>query len=229
MPSGVKGTINPKSITVKVAGVADILAGVSGEDLKKTASINYSEQPESGVSVTVTATYPDSTQDPAGQKTEKALTFTKTETGNELGNYVFTLDENGVKGYVVSNIINEINVTTPPQTEYTHGDNLSLKGMVIEVKYQDSRDDNIYTCQADGTWKDKNSTTVTELPVSFALEKDGTENALTSQTQQLRRDNNNGAILVVKGGDESNKDTTLTVNNHSNNYSEPGTVTGKDI
>ena len=35
MPSGVKGTINPKSITVKVAGVADILAGVSGEDLKK--------------------------------------------------------------------------------------------------------------------------------------------------------------------------------------------------
>ena len=212
MPSGVKGTINPKSITVKVAGVADILAGVSGEDLKKTASINYSEQPESGVSVTVTATYPDSTQDPAGQKTEKALTFTKTETGNELGNYVFTLDENGVKGYVVSNIINEINVTTPPQTEYTHGDNLSLKGMVIEVKYQDSRDDNIYTCQADGTWKDKNSTTVTELPVSFALQKDGTENALTSQTQQLRRDNNNGAILVVKGGDESNKDTTLTVN-----------------
>lgn len=212
MPSGVKGTINPKSITVKVAGVADILAGVSGEDLKKTASINYSEQPESGVSVTVTATYPDSTQDPAGQKTEKALTFTKTETGNELGNYVFTLDENGVKGYVVSNIINEINVTTPPQTEYTHGDNLSLKGMVIEVKYQDSRDDNIYTCQADGTWKDKNSTTVTELPVSFALEKDGTENALTSQTQQLRRDNNNGAILVVKGGDESNKDTILTVN-----------------
>ena len=212
MPSGVKGTINPKSITVKVAGVADILAGVSGEDLKKTASINYSEQPESGVSVTVTATYPDSTQDPAGQKTEKALTFTKTETGNELGNYVFTLDENGVKGYVVSNIINEINVTTPPQTEYTHGDNLSLKRMVIEVKYQDSRDDNIYTCQADGTWKDKNSTTVTELPVSFALEKDGTENALTSQTQQLRRDNNNGAILVVKGGDESNKDTTLTVN-----------------
>lgn len=212
MPSGVKGTINPKSITVKVAGVADILAGVSGEDLKKTASINYSEQPESGVSVTVTATYPDSTQDPAGQKTEKALTFTKTETGNELGNYVFTLDENGVKGYVVSNIINEINVTTPPQTEYTHGDNLSLKGMVIEVKYQDSRDDNIYTCQADGTWKDKNSTTVTELPVSFALEKDGTENALTSQTQQLRRDNNNGAILVVKGGDESNKYTTLTVN-----------------
>lgn len=212
MPSGVKGTINPKSITVKVAGVADILAGVSGEDLKKTASINYSEQPESGVSVTVTATYPDSTQDPAGQKTEKALTFTKTETGNELGNYVFTLDENGVKGYVVSNIINEINVTTPPQTEYTHGDNLSLKGMVIEVKYQDSRDDNIYTCQADGTWKDKNSTTVTELPVSFALEKNGTENALTSQTQQLRRDTNDGAILVVKGGDESNKDTTLTVN-----------------
>ena len=212
MPSGVKGTINPKSITVKVAGVADILAGVSGEDLKKTASINYSEQPESGVSVTVTATYPDSTQDPAGQKTEKALTFTKTETGNELGNYVFTLDENGVKGYVVSNIINEINVTTPPQTEYTHGDNLSLKGMVIEVKYQDSRDDNIYTCQADGTWKDKNSTTVTELPVSFALEKNGTENALTSQTQQLRRDTNDGAILVVKGVDESNKDTTLTVN-----------------
>lgn len=212
MPSGVKGKINPKSITVKVAGVADILAGVSGEDLKKTASINYSEQPESGVSVTVTATYPDSTQDPVGQKTEKTLTFTKTETGNELGNYVFTLDENGVKGYVVSNIINEINVTTPPQTEYTHGDNLSLKGMVIEVKYQDSRDDNTYTCQADGTWKDKNGTTVTELPVSFALEKDGTENALTSQTQQLRRDNNNGAILVVKGGDESNKNTTLTVN-----------------
>ena len=122
------------------------------------------------------------------------------------------MDENGVKGYVVSNIINEINVTTPPQTEYTHGDNLSLKGMVIEVKYQDSRDDNIYTCQADGTWKDKNSTTVTELPVSFALEKNGTENALTSQTQQLRRDTNDGAILVVKGGDESNKDTTLTVN-----------------
>lgn len=212
MPSGVKGTINPKSITVKVTGVADILAGVSGDDLKKTASINYSEQPESGVSVTVTATYPDSTQDPVGQKTEKTLTFTKTETGNESGNYVFTLDENGVKGYVVSNIINEINVTTPPQTEYTHGDNLSLKGMVIEVKYQDSRDDNIYTCQADGIWKDKNSTTVTELPVSFALEKNGTENALTSQTQQLRRDNNNGAILVVKGGDESNKDTTLTVN-----------------
>lgn len=212
MPSGVKGTINPKSITVKVAGVADILAGVSGEDLKKTASINYSEQPESGVSVTVTATYPDSTQDPVGQKTEKTLTFTKTETGNELGNYVFTLDENGVKGYVVSNIINEINVTTPPQTEYTHGDNLSLKGMVIEVKYQDSRDDNIYTCQADGTWKDKNGTTVTELPVSFALEKNGTENALTSQTQQLRRDTNDGAILVVKGGDESNKNTTLTVN-----------------
>lgn len=212
MPSGVHGKINPKSITVTVTSVADILAGVSGDDLKKTASINYSEQPESGVSVTVTATYPDSTQDPAGQKTEKALTFTKTETGNELGNYVFTLDENGVKGYVVSNIINEINVTTPPQTEYTHGDNLSLKGMVIEVKYQDSRDDNIYTCQADGTWKDKNSTTITELPVSFALEKNGTENALTSQTQQLRRDNNNGAILVVKGGDESNKDTTLTVN-----------------
>lgn len=212
MPSGVHGKINPKSITVTVTSVADILAGVSGDDLKKTASINYSEQPESGVSVTVTATYPDSTQDPAGQKTEKTLTFTKTETGNELENYVFTLDENGVKGYVVSNIINEINVTTPPQTEYTHGDNLSLKGMVIEVKYQDSRDDNIYTCQADGTWKDKNSTTVTELPVSFALEKNGTENALTSQTQQLRRDNNNGAILVVKGGDESNKDTTLTVN-----------------
>ncbi len=212
MPSGVHGKINPKSITVTVTSVADILAGVSGEDLKKTASINYSEQPESGVSVTVTATYPDSTQDPAGQKTEKTLTFTKTETGNELGNYVFTLDENGVKGYVVSNIINEINVTTPPQTEYTHGDNLSLKGMVIEVKYQDSRDDNIYTCQADGTWKDKNSTTVTELPVSFALEKNGTENALTSQTQQLRRDTNNGAILVVKGGDESNKNTTLTVN-----------------
>ena len=212
MPSGVQGKINPKSIIVKVAGVADILAGVSGDDLKKTASINYSEQPESGVSVTVTATYPDSTQDPVGQKTEKTLTFTKTETGNELGNYVFTLDENGVKGYVVSNIINEINVTTPPQTEYTHGDNLSLKGMVIEVKYQDSRDDNIYTCQADGTWKDKNSTTVTELPVSFALEKNGTENALTSQTQQLRRDTNDGAILVVKGGDESNKNTTLTVN-----------------
>lgn len=212
MPSGVHGTINPKSITVTVTSVADILAGVSGDDLKKTASINYSEQPESGVSVTVTATYPDSTQDPAGQKTEKTLTFTKTETGNELGNYVFTLDENGVKGYVVSNIINEINVTTPPQTEYTHGDNLSLKGMVIEVKYQDSRDDNIYTCQADGTWKDKNSITVTELPVSFALEKNGTENALTSQTQQLRRDTNNGAILVVKGGDESNKNTTLTVN-----------------
>ena len=212
MPSGVHGKINPKSITVTVTSVADILAGVSGDDLKKTASINYSEQPESGVSVTVTATYPDSTQDPAGQKTEKALTFTKTETGNELGNYVFTLDENGVKGYVVSNIINEINVTTPPQTEYTHGDNLSLKGMVIEVKYQDSRDDNIYTCQADGTWKDKNSTTITELPVSFALEKNGTENALTSQTQQLRRDTNDDAILVVKGGDESNKDTTLTVN-----------------
>lgn len=212
MPSGVKGTINPKSITVKVAGVADILAGVSGEDLKKTASINYSEQPESGVSVTVTATYPDSTQDPAGQKTEKALTFTKTETGNELGNYVFTLDENGVKGYVVSNIINEINVTTPPQTEYTHGDNLSLKGMVIEVKYQDSRDDNIYTCQADGTWKDKNNSAVTELPVSFALKKDGTENALSSQTQQLRRDKNDGAKLVVKGGDVNNDDTTLIVN-----------------
>ena len=212
MPSGVKGKINPKSITVTVTGVADILAGVSGDDLKKTASINYSEQPESGVSVTVTATYPDSTQDPVGQKTEKTLTFTKTETGNESGNYVFTLDENGVTGYVVSNIINKINVTSPPQTEYTHGDNLSLKGMVIEVKYQDSRDDNIYTCQADGTWKDKNSTTVTELPVSFALEKNGTENALTSQTQQLRRDTNDGAILVVKGGDESNKDTTLTVN-----------------
>ena len=141
MPSGVKGKINPKSITVKVAGVADILAGVSGEDLKKTASINYSEQPESGVSVTVTATYPDSTQDPVGQKTEKTLTFTKTETGNELGNYVFTLDENGVKGYVVSNIINQINVTNPTKTTYIHGDNLSLAGMVIEVKYQDSRDD----------------------------------------------------------------------------------------
>lgn len=212
MPSGVKGKINPKSITVKVAGVADILAGVSGEDLKKTASINYSEQPESGVSVTVTATYPDSTQDPVGQKTEKTLTFTKTETGNELGNYVFTLDENGVKGYVVSNIINEINVTTPPQTEYTHGDNLSLKGMVIEVKYQDSRDDNTYTCQADGTWKDKNNSAVTELPVSFALKKDGTENALSSQTQQLRRDKNDGAKLVVKGGDVNNDDTTLIVN-----------------
>lgn len=212
MPNGVKGTINPKSITVKVAGVADILAGVSGEDLKKTASINYSEQPESGVSVTVTATYPDSTQDPVGQKTEKTLTFTKTETGNELGNYVFTLDENGVKGYVVSNIINQINVTNPTKTTYIHGDNLSLAGMVIEVKYQDSRDDNTYTCQEDGTWKDKNNSAVTELPVSFALKKDGTENALSSQTQQLRRDKNDGAKLVVKGGDVNNDDTTLIVN-----------------
>ena len=212
MPSGVKGKINPKSITVKVAGVADILAGVSGEDLKKTASINYSEQPESGVSVTVTATYPDSTQDPVGQKTEKTLTFTKTETGNELGNYVFTLDENGVKGYVVSNIINQINVTNPTKTTYIHGDNLSLAGMVIEVKYQDSRDDNTYTCQEDGTWKDKNNSAVTELPVSFALKKDGTENALSSQTQQLRRDKNDGAKLVVKGGDVNNDDTTLIVN-----------------
>lgn len=212
MPSGVKGKINPKSITVKVAGVADILAGVSGEDLEKTASINYSEQPESGVSVTVTATYPDSTQDPVGQKTEKTLTFTKTETGNELGNYVFTLDENGVKGYVVSNIINQINVTNPTKTTYIHGDNLSLAGMVIEVKYQDSRDDNTYTCQEDGTWKDKNNSAVTELPVSFALKKDGTENALSSQTQQLRRDKNDGAKLVVKGGDVNNDDTTLIVN-----------------
>lgn len=212
MPSGVKGKINPKSITVKVAGVADILAGVSGEDLKKTASINYSEQPESGVSVTVTATYPDSTQDPVGQKTEKTLTFTKTETGNELGNYVFTLDENGVKGYVVSNIINQINVTNPTKTTYIHGDNLSLAGMVIEVKYQDSRDDNTYTCQEDGTWKDKNNSAVTELPVSFVLKKDGTENALSSQTQQLRRDKNDGAKLVVKGGDVNNDDTTLIVN-----------------
>lgn len=212
MPSGVKGKINPKSITVKVAGVADILAGVSGEDLKKTASINYSEQPESGVSVTVTATYPDSTQDPVGQKTEKTLTFTKTETGNELGNYVFTLDENGVKGYVVSNIINQINVTNPTKTTYIHGDNLSLAGMVIEVKYQDSRDDNTYTCQEDGTWKDKNNSAVTELPVSFALKKDGTENALSSQTQRLRRDKNDGAKLVVKGGDVNNDDTTLIVN-----------------
>lgn len=212
MPSGVKGKINPKSITVKVAGVADILAGVSGEDLKKTASINYSEQPESGVSVTVTATYPDSTQDPDGQKTEKTLSFAKAETGNEAGNYVFTLDDNGVKGYVVSNIINQINVTNPTKTTYIHGDNLSLAGMVIEVKYQDSRDDNTYTCQEDGTWKDKNNSAVTELPVSFALKKDGTENALSSQTQQLRRDKNDGAKLVVKGGDVNNDDTTLIVN-----------------
>lgn len=212
MPTGLTGNIIPKQITVKVISVADILAGVTGDDLKKTASISYSEQPESGVSVTVTATYPDSTQDPVGQKTEKTLTFTKTETGNELGNYVFTLDENGVKGYVVSNIINQINVTNPTKTTYIHGDNLSLAGMVIEVKYQDSRDDNTYTCQEDGTWKDKNNSAVTELPVSFALKKDGTENALSSQTQQLRRDKNDGAKLVVKGGDVNNDDTTLIVN-----------------
>lgn len=81
------------------------------------------------------------------------------------------MDENGVKGYVVSNIINQINVTNPTKTTYIHGDNLSLAGMVIEVKYQDSRDDNTYTCQEDGTWKDKNNSAVTELPVSFALKK----------------------------------------------------------
>lgn len=212
MPIGVTGNIIPKQITVKVISVADILAGVTGDDLKKTASISYSEQPESGVSVTVTATYPDSTQDPDGQKTEKTLSFAKAETGNEAGNYVFTLDDNGVKGYVVSNIINQINVTNPPKTTYIHGNNLSLAGMVIEVKYQDSRDDNTYTCQDDGTWKDKNNSAVTELPVSFALKKDGTENALSSQTQQLRRDNNDGAKLVVKGGDVNNDDTTLIVN-----------------
>ena len=210
MPTGVTGNIIPKQITVKVISVADILAGVTGDDLKKTASISYSEQPESGVSVTVTATYPDSTQDPDGQKTEKTLSFAKAETGNEAGNYVFTLDDNGVKGYVVSNIINQINVTNPTKTTYIHGDNLSLAGMVIEVKYQDSRDDNTYTCQEDGTWKDKNNSAVTELPVSFALKKDGTENA--SQTQQLRRDKNDGAKLVVKGGDVNNDDTTLIVN-----------------
>ena len=212
MPTGVTGNIIPKQITVKVISVADILAGVTGDDLKKTASISYSEQPESGVSVTVTATYPDSTQDPDGQKTEKTLSFAKAETGNEAGNYVFTLDDNGVKGYVVSNIINQINVTNPTKTTYIHGDNLSLAGMVIEVKYQDSRDDNTYTCQEDGTWKDKNNSAVTELPVSFALKKDGTENALSSQTQQLRRDKNDGAKLVVKGGDVNNDDTTLIVN-----------------
>lgn len=212
MPTDVTGNIIPKQITVKVISVADILAGVTGDDLKKTASISYSEQPESGVSVTVTATYPDSTQDPDGQKTEKTLSFAKAETGNEAGNYVFTLDDNGVKGYVVSNIINQINVTNPPKTTYIHGNNLSLAGMVIEVKYQDSRDDNTYTCQDDGTWKDKNNSAVTELPVSFALKKDGTENALSSQTQQLRRDNNDGAKLVVKGGDVNNDDTTLIVN-----------------
>ena len=212
MPTDVTGNIIPKQITVKVISVAYILAGVTGDDLKKTASISYSEQPESGVSVTVTATYPDSTQDPDGQKTEKTLSFAKAETGNEAGNYVFTLDDNGVKGYVVSNIINQINVTNPPKTTYIHGNNLSLAGMVIEVKYQDSRDDNTYTCQDDGTWKDKNNSAVTELPVSFALKKDGTENALSSQTQQLRRDNNDGAKLVVKGGDVNNDDTTLIVN-----------------
>lgn len=212
MPTGLTGNIIPKQITVKVISVADILAGVTGDDLKKTASISYSEQPESGVSVTVTATYPDSTQDPDGQKTEKTLSFAKAETGNEAGNYVFTLDDNGVKGYVVSNIINQINVTNPTKTTYIHGDNLSLAGMVIEVKYQDSRDDNTYTCQEDGTWKDKNNSAVTELPVSFALKKDGTENALSSQTQQLRRDKNDGAKLVVKGGDVNNDDTTLIVN-----------------
>ncbi len=206
-PTNLTGTIEPKAITVTGINVPNILTGVSGNDLKVTATTDYSEQPESGVSVTITATYPDSTQDAGQTETTKTVTFAMTETGNDAGNYAFTLNPNTGTGKVVNNVIKKIIVTPPNDTEYTHGENLNLTGMAIAVEYVNAVDNNTYTYVSDDNWTDKDSNTVTtgSLPVSFVLVKDGTESPVTT-TQQLRRDKNDGSKLVVKGDGVTNED-----------------------
>ena len=224
-PSTLTGTIEPKAITVTGINVPNILTGVSGNDLTVTATTQYSEQPESGVSVTIKATYPNSTQDPGQTETTKTVTFTKTETGNDDGNYTFTLSPYTGTGKVVDNLINNITVTGPTKTVYTHGENLELAGMVIAVKYINSVDDNTYTYVSGDNWTDKDSNTVTtgSLPVSFVLVKNSAETAITT-TQQLRHDNNNGSTLVVKGDGVSSSGIGITVNTKEITEIRPGYV-----
>lgn len=209
-PSALTGEIKAKSIKVTGIGVPNILTGAS--ELTKNVTTSYTNgaiYTGDDVTVPITATYPDSSQDGTNRRTQKTVTFAiGTITGADKDNYSFSLDPATGTGWVVDNLINKIIVIPPSDTEYEHGDSLNLAGMVIAVEYQNAIDNNTYTYVSGDNWTDKSGTTVTtsSLPVSFVLVKDGAETAVTSATKQLRHDDNGESKLVVKGDDITNED-----------------------
>ena len=203
MPSGVKGTIKKKVITVKVenSNIPPVLKDSTGNDLKKKVT-SYSFENDikpydvDNVTFDVIADYTG--QDVSDTANTPTVSLSLENVQND-DNYTITVTPTSGTGSVVDNLIETITVTGGKAEGYVHGDELSLQNMVITVTYQNDRDNNVFTYVSGNNWTAQKaingSTTVTtsDLPVSLKLG----DNPITDATQQLRYGDNKKKITVL--------------------------------
>lgn len=203
MPNGVKGTIKKKVITVKVenSNIPPVLKDSTGNDLKKKVT-SYSFENDikpydvDNVTFDVIADYTG--QDVSDTANTPTVSLSLENVQND-DNYTITVTPTSGTGSVVDNLIETITVTGGKAEGYVHGDELSLQNMVIEVTYQNDRDNNVFTYESGNNWTAQKaingSTTVTtsDLPVSLKLG----DNPITDATQQLRYGDNKKKITVL--------------------------------
>lgn len=203
MPSGVKGTIKKKVITVKVenSNIPPVLKDSTGNDLKKKVT-SYSFENDikpydvDNVTFDVIADYTG--QDVSDTANTPTVSLSLEHVQND-DNYTITVTPTLGTGSVVDNLIETITVTGGKAEGYVHGDELSLQNMVITVTYQNDRDNNVFTYVSGNNWTAQKaingSTTVTtsDLPVSLKLG----DNPITDATQQLRYGDNKKKITVL--------------------------------
>ena len=203
MPSGVKGTIKKKVITVKVenSNIPPVLKDSTGNDLKKKVT-SYSFENDikpydvDNVTFDVIADYTG--QDVSDTANTPTVSLSLENVQND-DNYTITVTPTLGTGSVVDNLIETITVTGGKAEGYVHGDELSLQNMVITVTYQNDRDNNVFTYVSGNNWTAQKaingSTTVTtsDLPVSLKLG----DNPITDATQQLRYGDNKKKITVL--------------------------------
>lgn len=203
MPSGVKGTIEKKVITVKVenSNIPPVLKNSTGNDLKKKVT-SYSFENDikpydvDNVTFDVIADYTG--QDVSDTANTPTVSLSLENVQND-DNYTITVTPTSGTGSVVDNLIETITVTGGKAEGYVHGDELSLQNMVITVTYQNDRDNNVFTYVSGNNWTAQKaingSTTVTtsDLPVSLKLG----DNPITDATQQLRYGDNKKKITVL--------------------------------
>ena len=203
MPSGVKGTIKKKVITVKVenSNIPPVLKNSTGNDLKKKVT-SYSFENDikpydvDNVTFDVIADYTG--QDVSDTANTPTVSLSLENVQND-DNYTITVTPTSGTGSVVDNLIETITVTGGKAEGYVHGDELSLQNMVITVTYQNDRDNNVFTYVSGNNWTAQKaingSTTVTtsDLPVSLKLG----DNPITDATQQLRYGDNKKKITVL--------------------------------
>lgn len=203
MPSGVKGTIKKKVITVKVenSNIPPVIKNSTGNDLKKKVT-SYSFENDikpydvDNVTFDVIADYTG--QDVSDTANTPTVSLSLENVQND-DNYTITVTPTSGTGSVVDNLIETITVTGGKAEGYVHGDELSLQNMVITVTYQNDRDNNVFTYVSGNNWTAQKaingSTTVTtsDLPVSLKLG----DNPITDATQQLRYGDNKKKITVL--------------------------------